>query len=133
MHVEPLEKLPRSVREFLSHYAMIVLSILTALALEQVALRLEHRHEGTRAKEEIEQEIASNRLSVEEALADDARSTPGSGRSCWARRTSPTCRRGQGTNESRLATLRDAARDSSATRCRRSRPRPGMRRSPTIP
>ena len=39
MHVEPLEKLPRSVREFLSHYAMIVLSILTALALEQVALR----------------------------------------------------------------------------------------------
>ena len=38
MHAEPLEKLPRSVREFLSHYAMIVLSILTALALEQVAL-----------------------------------------------------------------------------------------------
>ena len=33
MHVEPVEKLPRSVREFLSRYAMIVLSILTALAL----------------------------------------------------------------------------------------------------
>jgi hypothetical protein len=68
MHVEPLEKLPRSVREFLSHYAMIVLSILTALALEQVALGLEHRHEGQRAREEIEQEIASNRAAVEDAL-----------------------------------------------------------------
>ncbi len=33
MHLEPLEKLPRSVREFLSHYAMIVLSILTALGV----------------------------------------------------------------------------------------------------
>ncbi len=69
MHVEPLEKLPRSVREFLSHYAMIVLSILTALALEQVALSLEHRHEGARAKEEIEQEIAWNRKTVQQALA----------------------------------------------------------------
>ena len=68
MHLEPLEKLPRSVREFLSHYSMIVLSILTALALEQVALRIEHRHEGQRAKEEIEQEIAANRKAVEEAL-----------------------------------------------------------------
>ena len=68
MHVEPLEKLPRSVREFLAHYSMIVLSILTALALEQVALGLEHRHEGSRAKEEIEQEIASNRKMVEDSL-----------------------------------------------------------------
>ncbi len=70
MHVEPLEKLPRSVREFLSHYAMIVLSILTALALEQVALGLEHRHEGARAKEEIEQEIASNHKAVQGALVE---------------------------------------------------------------
>ena len=69
MHVEPLEKLPRSVRDFLSHYAMIVLSILTALALEQVALGIEHRHEGHRAKGEIEQEVASNRKVVEESLA----------------------------------------------------------------
>src|ERR1700761_3987566 len=70
MHVEPLEKLPRSVREFLSHYAMIVLSILTALALEQVALSLEHRHEGQRAKEEIEQEIATNRQQLHESLLE---------------------------------------------------------------
>jgi hypothetical protein len=68
MHVEPLEKLPRSVRDFLSHYAMIVLSILTALALEQVALGFEHRHQGHRAKEEIEQEIESNYKAVHEAL-----------------------------------------------------------------
>lgn len=68
MHVEPLEKLPRSVREFLSHYAMIVLSILTALVLEQVAVGIEHRHQGARAKEEIEQEIAANRHAVEASL-----------------------------------------------------------------
>ena len=68
MHVEPLEKLPRSLREFLSHYAMIVLSILTALVLEQVAVGIEHRHEGARAKEEIEQEIATNRQAVHASL-----------------------------------------------------------------
>lgn len=114
MHVEPLEKLPRSVREFLSHYAMIVLSILTALALEQVALRLEHRHEGQRAKEEIEQEIAANRKAVEEALAlTRANSVQ------WEvllKRTLADIRSGQGTNESRLATLRESGplfRDAS--------------------
>ena len=68
MHVEPLDKLPRSVRDFLSHYAMIVLSILTALALEQVALSIDHRHEGNRAKQEIEQEIAANRATVDESV-----------------------------------------------------------------
>ena len=106
MHVEPLEKLPRSVREFLSHYAMIVLSILTALALEQIALGLEHRHEGKRAKAEIEQEIAVNREQVHESLLQtrqflqdwDARE----------KRTVAEVRAGQATNESLLATLTDA-------------------------
>jgi cell division protein ZapA (FtsZ GTPase activity inhibitor) len=68
MHVEPLEKLPHSLREFMSHHAMIVLSILTALALEQMVVGIEHRHQGVRAKEEIEQEIAANRQAVEESL-----------------------------------------------------------------
>ena len=114
MHVEPLEKLPRSVREFLSHYAMIVLSILTALALEQVALRLEHRHEGTRAKEEIEQEIAANRKAVEASLA-----LTRSNAAQWEvllKRTLADIRSGQGTNETRVATLRDSVplfRDAS--------------------
>src|ERR1700755_1208212 len=73
MHVEPLEKLPRSVREFLSHYSMIVLSILTALALEQGLVRLEHHHEAERARLEIEQEIDGNRRQVENSLAETHR------------------------------------------------------------
>ena len=75
MHVEPLD----SVREFLSHYAMIVLSILTALAQAQVALGMEHRHEGARAREEIEQEISSNRKAVDEALQFDTGQQEGMG------------------------------------------------------
>jgi hypothetical protein len=107
MHVEPLEKLPRSVREFLSHYAMIVLSILTALALEQVALGLEHRHEGARAKEEIEQEIASNHQRALESLHATEENAK-----AWRAllgRTLAGVRDGSGTNESRIAALREAA------------------------
>jgi len=36
MHFELPEKVSGSVKEFASHYLMIVVSILTALALEQV-------------------------------------------------------------------------------------------------
>ena len=107
MHVEPLEKLPRSVREFLAHYAMIVLSILTALALEQVALGLEHRHEGSRAKEEIEQEIASNRKMVEDSL----KVTREYQRDWQAllTRAAAEVKAGTSTNDSRLAILNRAA------------------------
>jgi len=107
MHVEPLEKLPRSVREFLSHYSMIVLSILTALALEQVALRLEHRHEGARAKEEIELEIASNHQQALEAL----RATEENVQAWHAllKRTLAAIRDGSSTNDSRIAALRESS------------------------
>jgi hypothetical protein len=114
MHVEPLEKLPRSVREFLSHYAMIVVSILTALALEQVALRLEHRHEGARAKEEIEQEIAANRQAVEASLA--LTRTNATQWEALLKRTLADIKAGQSSNETRVATLRESAplfRDAS--------------------
>ena len=107
MHVEPLEKLPRSVREFLSHYAMIVLSILTALALEQVALRIEHRHEGQRAKEEIELEIATNRKAVQEALAITSQNEK-----TWQdllARTVAEVKTGQATEEMLVGHLREAS------------------------
>ena len=107
MHVEPLEKLPRSVREFLSHYSMIVLSILTALALEQVALGMEHRHEGRRAKEEIQQEIASNRVVVEASLKATRENTR-----AWETlyaRTLADIQSGASTDDSRIAALRDAS------------------------
>lgn len=106
MHLEPLEKLPRSVREFLSHYAMIVLSILTALALEQAALAIEHRHEGARARQEIEQEIESNRRTVEESLAATRQFEQD-----WQAmlmRTAAQLKAGQSTNDSRLAVLAEA-------------------------
>src|SRR4051812_28792285 len=106
MHLEPLEKLPRSVREFLSHYAMIVLSILTALALEQVALRIEHRHEGQRAKEEIEQEIAANRKAVEEALVLTSQNEK-----TWAgllARTVAEVKAGEATDQTLVGHLREA-------------------------
>jgi hypothetical protein len=68
MHIEPPESPLRTFKEFLSHYAMIVLSIVTALALEQAALSWEHAREGARAKAEIEREIAENRTATREAL-----------------------------------------------------------------
>jgi len=106
MHLEPLEKLPRSVREFLSHYAMIVVSILTALALEEAALSLQHRHEGARAKEEIEQEIASNHQQALESL----RATEANVRAWEALldRTLAAIKDGSSTNASRVAALRDS-------------------------
>jgi hypothetical protein len=106
MHVEPLEKLPRSVREFLSHYAMIVLSILTALALEQAVLGLEHHHQGERARHEIEQEIESNRQAVHESLLvtrNYARAWE-----AMLARTVADVKAGQSTNESLLATIAQA-------------------------
>ncbi len=106
MHVEPLEKLPRSVREFLSHYAMIVVSILTALALEQVALGLEHRHEGQRAKEEITQEIASNRKGVEDSLK--ATRANAEAWSALLKRAVADARSKEGSNENRLAILKES-------------------------
>jgi hypothetical protein len=106
MHLEPLENLPRSVREFLSHYAMIVLSILTALALEQGLVRLEQHHQGERARQEIEQEIDLNRRQVENSLADTHRFID-----TWnalLERTVADVRAGRATNESLLATIAQA-------------------------
>ena len=106
MHVEPSEKLPRSVREFLSHYAMIVLSILTALALEEAALGLEHRREGARAKEEIEQEIAWNHKVVRDALVETRVIEK-----AWEgllKRGVEEAKTGQSTDERQVAVLTDA-------------------------
>ena len=108
MRVEPLVKLPSWVRAGLSHYAMIVLSILTALALEQAVLAIEHHHQGERARHEIEQEIQANRQGVQQSLAatrDYAK--------IWEAllaRTVAEVNAGQSTNESLLATVEEAHR-----------------------
>ena len=106
MHVEPLEKLPRSVREFLSHYAMIVLSILTALALEQAAVGIEHHHQGERARHEITQEIEANRQAVRDSLVVTRTYVK-----VWSdllHQTVDAVNAGQSTNESLLATIEQA-------------------------
>ncbi|MCS0583577.1 hypothetical protein NX784_18455 [Massilia pinisoli] len=67
MHFETPSKVVKSFKEFLSHYAMIVLSILTALALEQIALSTHHQAEASSAKVEIEQEIRENHARISAA------------------------------------------------------------------
>ena len=85
---------------------MIVLSILTALALEQAVLGIEHHHQGERARHEIEQEIEANRHAVQESLAATRGYAKG-----WDEmlaRTVAQVNAGQSTNESLLATIEEA-------------------------
>lgn len=60
----------RSVKEFASHYAMIVLSILTAVTLEQAAIYVHHRAEARITKTGIEEEIQENRQRVAAAAKE---------------------------------------------------------------
>lgn len=72
MHFEvpKLEKL--SLREFAKHYLMIVLSILTALALEQWIERVHHRHAAEYASTQIEAELRDTLKDVMEAQENNA-------------------------------------------------------------
>jgi len=60
MQVEQPHHAPASVREFFQQYAMIVLSILTALTLEQLAVSIQNRSEGAASRARIQAELASN-------------------------------------------------------------------------
>lgn len=68
MHIEPPEHGPRSFKDFLVQYLMIVLGILTALGLEQAIETVHHRHIATQAQEQIEEELRSNLESVSTTL-----------------------------------------------------------------
>ncbi|GLQ90906.1 hypothetical protein [Dyella flagellata] len=71
MHLE-LPKAPlESLKDFLKHYLMIVLSILTALGLEAWIEHVHHRHAAEAASEQIEAEIRINLADVNQALAAD--------------------------------------------------------------
>jgi hypothetical protein len=72
MHIEPPRVSLHSVREFLSHYLMIVLSILTALGLEAF---LEHRHHveaAETAQHAIEAELRDNLRQIEAMKHENA-------------------------------------------------------------
>ncbi len=58
MHLEPSHHAPGTRQEFLRQYAMIVLSILTALGLERVAVGLHDRAAARESRFQIEAELA---------------------------------------------------------------------------
>lgn len=73
MHLE-LPKAPLdSIRDFLKHYLMIVLSILTALGLEAWIERTHHAHAAEIAQAQIDTEIRSNLSEIQGSLAKNAR------------------------------------------------------------
>jgi hypothetical protein len=77
MHVEPPEGRLRSLKEFLTHYLMIVLSILTALGLEEAVLHFHHAAAGREALERIDREIQANLKDVRATEAEnDRRAAP---------------------------------------------------------
>jgi hypothetical protein len=74
MHLELPKARIHSVREFLKHYLMIVLSILTALGLEAWIEHAHHREAATTASEQIEGEIRTNLIAVRDAVAQNDKS-----------------------------------------------------------
>ncbi|WP_430392178.1 hypothetical protein [Dyella sp. 20L07] len=71
MHLE-LPKVPlRSLKEFASHYLMIVLSILTALGLEAWIEHAHHKHAAAEAKVRIEAEIRENLVQIKQKRDHD--------------------------------------------------------------
>ncbi|MBV1774287.1 hypothetical protein KSF73_01020 [Burkholderiaceae bacterium DAT-1] len=58
-----------SLKEFFKEFAMIVIGILTAIAIEHQYTKVHKRHEAELATQRIRAEIASNLKSVEESIA----------------------------------------------------------------
>ena len=71
MHLELPSTALKSFKDFLKHYLMIVLSILTALGLEGWIEHIHHRQAAAVASEQIDAEIRTNLAEVREALAKD--------------------------------------------------------------
>ncbi|WP_130617405.1 hypothetical protein [Dyella amyloliquefaciens] len=72
MHFEVPKVRMHSLRDFAQHYFMIVLSILTALGLEQWIEHIHHRHAAEQASAQIETELHGTLDSINNALADNA-------------------------------------------------------------
>ena len=72
MHFE-VPKLPHSLKEFATHYVMIVVSILTALGLEAAVERMHHTHAAERAQQALEAELRTNLADLRSSNASNAR------------------------------------------------------------
>ena len=68
MHIEPPKVSMHSVKEFVTHYLMIVLSVLTALGLEAVLERLHHAHAAEAAQHAIETELRDNVAQISQTI-----------------------------------------------------------------
>ncbi len=73
MHVEP-PKAPHGWREFLREYGMIVLSVLTALALERVAVDWSNRSDAAVSRVRIERELRADLADLHKSEADNRQS-----------------------------------------------------------
>ena len=71
MHVEPPGHSPQSLKEFATHYLMIVVGILTAVAIEQGIEVIHHRELAAQATEHIEEELRSNLQQAGSTLAEN--------------------------------------------------------------
>lgn len=68
MHVEPPGHAPSTLKEFGTHYLMIVLGILTALGLEAGVEALHHRRQALKTTEQVETELRANLAEVRSTL-----------------------------------------------------------------
>jgi len=72
MHFEVPKSGLKTVKEFLGEYAMIVVSILTALALEHAAQSWHHNHRARNAEQNIEAELRHNLKELQKATMANA-------------------------------------------------------------
>lgn len=77
MHFEVPKTRLHSLRDFAQHYFMIVLSILTALGLEQWIEHVHHRHAADYASAQIDAELAGMLHDIQDSLqTDEAKLAP---------------------------------------------------------
>ena len=69
MDVHPPHSPIHSVKDFMIHLLAITIGLLIALGLESIVSWMHHRHQAGEAKEEIRQELSSNREMVSKHLA----------------------------------------------------------------
>ena len=75
MQVEQPHHAPTSLRGFIRQYAMIVLSILTALGLEKAAVAINDASQARKSRERIEAELARTVVDLKDAEEANAQGT----------------------------------------------------------
>ena len=71
MHVEPPGHAPQTLKDFLTHYLMIVIGILTAVGIEQGIEAAHHHHLAHQATEQIDEELRTNLQEARSTLAEN--------------------------------------------------------------